>query len=157
MLNNIRQFIDRQREPYFVCIGTARSYYDGIAPRIGDRLKSDFKVLGTTQHELNNKTLVKRIKEIQRINKAKYQIIVIDLCIGESKEELICRDGGLTPRAGLSTNHSKIGEISIMPNLLAFIGGSDVRDELCKTEVNDDKFKELEDVLYYEIFKTFRK
>lgn len=147
-MNKLVDMIDKTREPWFVCLGTPLSYADGLAPRIGSRLESKYKVTGTVEKPVDNKTLLDEKSFVYDIDKEKYQVVSIDISINKSEDRdedgLYIREGINPAKGNIKGNdHKTIGEIGII------IGIEDIVPEfqllLSTTDIFGGKLDVIED------------
>lgn len=129
---NLIDLIDKEREPYFICVGTTRSSLDSVAPKVGTRLeKLGYKVIGTEENQLHGLNIVDRFNEIESIDLSKYQIIAIDgMYAHKSHKEIIIENRPLRPGGFYKKTLPEIGE---------FIIGLNINRDL---NYNPDKFHE---------------
>lgn len=117
---SLKDFIDYNRIPVFVCIGTMRSKYDGVSPRIGSILKElGYFVIGTIEEQCHART-IKNIIDTQLfyLDPNIYQVIGIDACLG-IEEDVYFKvfKGSIAPRSGMGEPLGEIGEVSIHCNI----------------------------------------
>lgn len=153
-IDRILKKIDLGRIPYFVFIGTDRSYIDGIAPRLGTRLKTLYKTLGKEEKNLDAKTIEDFYNStIKLIDRTKYQVIGVDCGYHDNKisdREILISDG-IKPASYLGKVLPKIGEFGLVVNTSLYVNSL---SEFLTTEYRED-IKSLEELTYNTILKLF--
>lgn len=158
-MNNKLRRLDKDKIPYFLCIGSSKSYYDGIASRIGIKLKEKgFDVL----NDINNANMQYKLKELNELKEErdKYEFIAIDLSLGNKNIDWNVSNKGIKPGLALGREHRRIGNKSIHINLDYFVNYS--KEEtlfiLCmETNMgNDDLFNKVEDDIVREIINYYK-
>lgn len=116
----LNKYLDKTREPFFICIGTPRNILDSVAPRIGDRFKQlDVKYLGDSDNPVHGRNIDEHYnKTISKIDTSKYQIIAIDATISPKKDKIIIENKPCKPGKGLGKDMQPIGEVTIGINVL---------------------------------------
>lgn len=144
--------------PVFLCIGSKNSYYDGVAYRIGVKLKKrGYEVI----NDINNLNMKDKLKELDKLKeeKSKYVFIAIDLAIGVSKSPYSIIDSlGILPGSALGREHRRIGNKSIHINFNYHVkcdNNFDMLKELLKTEETNEKFDKTENEVYEYIIKNY--
>jgi putative sporulation protein YyaC len=113
----LKYYLDKDRVPYFVCIGTPKNKYDSIGPRIGNSIKKlGYNVMGTMDDPVHALNLKKKLKELDKLDKTKYQIIAVDAVVSKYHYNYKIKNEPCNPGAGLNKKLPKIGEITILVN-----------------------------------------
>lgn len=153
-LDRIINKLDFSRIPYFVFIGTDRSYIDGVAPRLGSRLRTLYKTLGKEDKNLDAKTIDDFYNStIKHIDTNKYQVIGVDC--GFHSEVITDREiivtNGVKPASYLGKDLPKIGEFGLLVNVSLYVKEL---SEFLNNNPRED-IKKLEDLTYETIVKLF--
>lgn len=113
----LKYYLDKDRIPYFVCIGTPKNKYDSIGPRIGSSIeKLGYNVMGTMDDPVHALNLKKKLKELDKLDKTKYQIIAVDAVVSKYHYNYKIKNEPCNPGAGLNKKLPKIGEVTILVN-----------------------------------------
>lgn len=120
---DLRYLLNRNKIPYFLCIGTSKSDFDNVAVTIGDKLiKAGYAVLGTTDKQLHGKSIVGYNDEIiSKLDNNIYQTIAIDISTGINDVPYTITDKSIQPGSGIGKNLPFLGDISIHINVEYFV------------------------------------
>jgi putative sporulation protein YyaC len=111
--------IDKTKEPYFICVGSAKSCLDSVAPKVGSKLKKlGYNVIGIMEEPLHALNIHKKIEDINTIDLSKYELIPIDAMYCEKEERnIITEHRPLKPGGSYGKNLPKVGTLVVGINI----------------------------------------
>ena len=118
----LEKYINPNKLPFFICVGSALHSYDMVGPYIGSKLKeAGFRVLGTLDEPLHAKNLGEYEETIRYYSEDiicsnLYQIIAIDAIITGDDYPYNIFSEPLRPGAGVGKDIYPIGSSKIVVN-----------------------------------------
>lgn len=153
--------LNKNKTPVFICIGAKRSYYDGIAYRIGVALKKEGHIV---INDINNVNMEKKLEEVMEYKgNNNYELIAIDLSITNQNDmySFGVLNSGIKPGNALGRLHRRLGSksIHIFYKIEGECVGLEDIFELCKghDKIHDEKFEKLEKTIIEKLIKYYKK
>lgn len=116
-VNGLQQFLPKDKDIVFVCIGSMKSHADSIGPRIGSmlqELKIKNPIYGTWYLPIHAQNIFMHENMIKQSHPDAF-IIGIDACIGKSENvgKIILNPEPLKPGSGVGKTLPTIGDMAI--------------------------------------------
>ena len=122
LYENLKEFINKNREIIFICIGTDRCTGDSLGPLVGYKLKSFYKqmpknniyIYGSLESPVHSKNISNIIDKI-KVNFDNPFIIAIDSCLGKINNigKVFVNNNPIFPGLAVNKELPPIGDLSI--------------------------------------------